>query len=274
MLKVFVGWDPREAAAYQVCVRSLVTRSSVRLEVQPLVLSHLRALGLYRRAHEWRDGVLWDSISDAPMATEFALSRFLVPCLAGWGGWVLYCDSDFLWRADVAELLALSAPRHAVMVVQHRHRPGETVKMTGQAQLRYPRKNWSSLMLWNCSHRDNRALTPAVVGAWPGRSLHGFAWLDDHRIGALPEAWNWLEGWSDPPSPEGFGGHARHSPDGIGGHARHSPEGDGGPKAVHYTRGTPDMAGREDAAYAEEWRAVLQEIEGPVPQSPALHGAA
>ena len=249
MLKVFVGWDPDEVAAYQVCVASLAGRSSLRLEVQPLLQPHLRALGLYWRPQERRGGQLWDSISGAPMATDFALTRFLVPHLAGYGGWALFCDCDFLWRADLAELLALADPRHAVMLVKHDHKPPEERKMDGRAQLPYRRKNWSSLVLWNCCHKANRALTPALVSAWPGRNLHGFAWLDDHLIGALPEAWNWLEGWSDPAID---------------------------PKAVHFTRGTPDMPGYQAVPYADDWRAVLAEVNGgpKVPQPRKANPAA
>ena len=235
MLKVFVGYDRREVAAYQVCVASLIGRASIRLDIAPLLEPDLRARGLYRRPQEERGGQLWDAISDAPMSTEFALTRFLVPHLAGYGGWALFCDCDFLWRADVAELLALADPRYAVMCVKHDHRPAEREKMDGRRQLPYRRKNWSSLVLWNCCHKANRALTPALVGAWPGRNLHGFAWLDDHLIGGLPEAWNWLEGWSDPALE---------------------------PKAVHFTRGTPDMAGYEAVPFADDWRAVLAEVVG------------
>ena len=235
MLKVFVGWEPREIPGYQVTVRSLLehTRYGHNVEVQPLVEPHLRALGHYRRRHERRDGRLWDSVSQAPMATEFALTRFLVPALCQHRGWAVFCDCDFLWRADVCELLEYADPRHAVCVVKHDHRPPEQSKMDGQIQTVYPRKNWSSLMLINCAHPAHGQLTTFAVNAALGRMLHAFAWLRDSEIGALPEAWNWLEGWSAP---------------------------DIEPKAVHYTRGTPDMAGYEHAPYAEEWRAVLGEV--------------
>lgn len=235
MLKVFVGFDRREIPAYQVCVASLVERSSIQLDVTPLVEPHLRAMGLYRRPHQKRNGQLWDVISDAPMSTEFALTRFLVPHLAGYGGWALFCDCDFLWRADVAELLALADPRYAAMCVKHDHRPVEEIKMDGQAQVPYARKNWSSLMLWNCCHKALRPLNLRNINGAAGRDLHAFWWLQEDQIGALPEAWNWLEGWSS-----------------------HDIE----PKAVHFTRGTPDMAGYEAVPFADDWRAVLAEVNG------------
>lgn len=225
VFQVFVGFDGREAAAYEVCVRSLVARASGALAVEPLVEAHLRGLGLYTRRHERRDGRLWDTISGAPMATEFAITRFLTPMLAR-ADWAVFCDCDFLFRDDPLALFALADPRYAVMAVQHDYRPLEGVKMDGQVQTAYPRKNWSSLMLWNCRHPAHADL-PRLVNQWAGRRLHGFEWLDDSLIGQLPEAWNWLEG---------------HSSDAID------------PSAVHFTRGTPDMAGYHDVPYAEEWR--------------------
>ena len=229
--QVFVGFDSREVAAYQVCVQSLRERSPRPPAIVPLLEPHLRAIGVYRRPHERRDGRLWDPLSGAPMSTEFALTRFLAPLLSV-ADWALYCDCDFLWRADVGELLRLADPRFAVMVVQHDYTPAETVKMDGQLQLQYPRKNWSSLVLWNRRHPAHAPLAD-IVNTWAGRRLHGFEWLDDSLIGVLPQAWNWLEGHSTP------------SLD---------------PKAVHFTRGTPDMPGYEDVRYADEWRGTLGRI--------------
>ena len=233
-MQVFVGFDPREIAAYQVCVQSLLERcGGAPPEMRPLLEPHLRATGLYRRVHERRDGRLWDRISEAPMSTEFALTRFVVPQLAD-APWAVYCDCDFLWRADIAGLRALADPRYAVMVVPHAHAVEASVKMDGQVQLSYRRKNWSSLMLWNCRHPAH-AMLAELVNCWPGRRLHGFDWLDDASIGFLPESWNWLEGHSSPAID---------------------------PHAVHFTRGTPDLPGYHDVPHADEWRAVRSRIAG------------
>src|SRR5215207_1882203 len=102
--QIFVGFDSREVPAYQVCVQSLRERGGGVLAVEPVLEPHLRALGLYRRQHERRDGRLWDTVSAAPMSTEFALTRFLVPSLCR-ADWAVFCDCDFLWRSDVRELL-------------------------------------------------------------------------------------------------------------------------------------------------------------------------
>ncbi len=241
--QVFIGYDSREISAYQVCVQSLREHSTSALPVSPLLEPHLRALGLYRRRHERRDGRLWDTLSAAPMSTEFALTRFLTPQISE-AQWAIYCDCDFLWRTDVSELLSLADPRFAVMVVPHDYAPAEGVKMDGQVQLNYPRKNWSSLILWNCRHPAHAAL-PTLVHTWAGRRLHGFEWLDDRLIGALPETWNWLEGHSNPAL---------------------------NPKAVHFTRGTPDLSGYQDVPYAEEWRRVRAQLD-PLPVQLALSAA-
>ncbi len=225
--QVFIGYDAREVAAYQVCVQSLLDHGAAAGAIQPLLLPHLRATGLYTRRHERRDGRLWDTISEAPMSTEFAITRFLVPQLAR-TEWALFCDCDFLWRADLAHLLAWADPRYAVMVVRHEQAVAEGLKMDGQVQLAYPRKNWSSLVLWNCRHPAHAGLA-GVVNQWPGRRLHAFDWLPDHLIGSLPAAWNWLDGHSLP------------TIDAL---------------AAHFTRGTPDLPGYQDVRYADEWRAV------------------
>lgn len=222
-LKIFVGFDTREVSAYHVCTASLRRHATQPLMVYPLRLADLRRRGLYTRPHERREGILWDAISDRPMSTEFALSRFLVPALAGYSGWALYCDCDFLWRADVCKLIALADPAYAVMVVKHCYVPAQ-VKMDGQRNLAYPRKNWSSLMLFNCEHPANLSLNAHAVNARHRDYLHGFGWLNDEQIGALPFEWNWLQLE---------------------------------PLAVHFTNGTPQMPGHESAAYAGEWKGYL-----------------
>ncbi|TIV65183.1 MAG: hypothetical protein E5V86_12830 [Mesorhizobium sp.] len=229
-LSIWIGFDPREADAYAVCRHSINRHLIAPIPVRPVTLTDLRNGGLYTRPTGHRDGRLWDEISQAPMATEFACSRFLVPRLAK-SGWALFMDCDMLVRADLQKLFALADPSKAVMVVKHDHRPRETVKMDGQAQTRYSRKNWSSVILWNVDHPAHAALTTELVNSVPGRDLHRFCWLDDAEIGALEVKWNWLVGHSDP---------------------------EVNPSIVHFTDGIPSMPGYEDCAYADEWRAELE----------------
>lgn len=225
-LRVFVGWDSREEIAYDVCRHSLLRHASIPVEVIPLKQADLRARGLYARA------------ADPLASTEFTYTRFLVPHLAGYRGWALYCDCDFLWTADVAGLAALADDRYGAMCVKHDHRPTETVKMDGCVQTSYPRKNWSSLIFYNCGHPQTRALTPDVVNRESGAFLHRFQWLADDAIGALPETWNWLEGWSKKPA--------------------------GAPPAVvHYTRGGPWFDAWQNVDYGDLWLAEAARLSPP-----------
>ena len=164
---VYVGFDPGEAIAYDVCRHSILSRTREAVDVIPLVQRELRERKLY-----WRTG-------DPLASTEFTYTRFLVPALAGYKGWALYCDCDFLWLADIKDLIALADDRFAAMCVHHDHRPTEAMKMDGRVQTLYPRKNWSSLILYNCGHPSNAVLTPELVNRETGSFLHRFAWLKD-----------------------------------------------------------------------------------------------
>lgn len=232
-LRILIGYDSRERAAYDVCVQSLLDHASIPLAIEPLDERLLRHAGLYRREWTYEDGQYYDTRDRKPFSTWFSFTRFLVPALCQWRGVALFCDCDFLWRSDVAELFALHDPSFAVQVVKHDHRPEETVKMEGQVQTKYLRKNWSSLVLWNCGHPSNLMLTPHKVSLERGQWLHAMSWTEPHEIGSLPEAWNWLEGTSSLAID---------------------------PKAVHMTRGGPWMPAWQDVAYASEWRDVAGRI--------------
>lgn len=245
--KVYIGYDPREEAALAVAYDSLFSRSSIPLDVTELHLRQLELAGLMRRPRRVlpkgnpmvihngqatrtasRRGTLWDEISAAPMATEFAISRFLTPLLAH-RGWALFVDCDVVFEADVAELFALADSRYAVMCVQHGSLAAGGLKMDGQLQLPYLRKNWSSVMLFNCDHPANKGLTLEKINKLPGRDLHRFCWLDDAWIGALPPEWNWLVGVQPRPA---------------------------APKLAHFTLGGPWLAGWEPHEHDDLWLAA------------------
>lgn len=218
-IRIYVGWDSREDIAYQVCRHSILDRTSEPVQVIALRQQVLREAGIYSRA------------TDPLASTEFTYTRFLVPHLAGFDGWAIFCDCDFLWLGDVQKLIDQIDDRYAAMCVHHDHRPPETMKMDGSVQTVYPRKNWSSLVLYNCGHPKNRALSPEKVSAETGAFLHRFQWLEDDELGAVAETWNWLEGWSQPPE-DGYP-----------------------PNVVHYTRGGPWFDNWQDVSYAAEWLA-------------------
>lgn len=222
--RIYIGWDQREPEAYDVARHSLEARASIPVRVEPIKLPDLRARGLY-----WR--------TEDPLAsTEFTYSRFLTPALAGFRGWALFCDCDFLWLGDIAGLAEYMRTPKAVYCVQHDYVPTETVKMDGKAQTVYPRKNWSSLMLFNCDHPAVQSLTPEVVNRESGAYLHRMQWVADEDIGALPVEWNWLEGWNEKPA-------------------------SGTPKAVHFTRGGPWFKEWQDVDYGELWLAERAAME-------------
>lgn len=213
-LKVYVGYDSREDIAWQVCRHSLLRHASSQLPVQPLKQTTLRELGLYHRPAD-------------NASTEFSLTRFLTPWLAGPEGYAIFVDCDFLFTADVFSILGEIDPAKALHVVQHDYTPAKTIKMDGQSQTAYPRKNWSSFMLFNCEHPSVRALTPQVVNSASPAFLHRFEWLDDSEIGALDLKWNFLEG--------------------------EYPEPDSLPTAIHYTNGGPWFENCQDVMYGDLW---------------------
>ena len=212
MLQIYIGYDPREAVAYDVLAHSIRRRASIPVMIKPLVQKELRDAGLYARARGPTE------------STEFSLTRFLVPALAGYRGWSLFMDCDMLCLADIGELAALQDPGKAVLVVKHDYVPKTQRKFLDQVQTKYERKNWSSLMLFN--NERCRALTSQYVNSASGLELHRFKWVEDAAVGELPKEWNWLV-----------------------------TEYDNNPaaKIVHYTLGGPWFDAYRNSEYASEW---------------------
>lgn len=216
-LKIFVGWDSREDIAYQVCRASLLKHTSIELDIVPIKQKHMREKNLF-----WRD-------HDPLSSTEFTFTRFLVPYLAGYKGWAVFMDCDFMWRGDVSTVLDYCDYSNAVMVVKHNYNPPERVKMDGAVQTQYPRKNWSSFMLINCGHEQvQKNLTLETVNTATGLYLHRLQWATNDCIGELPVAYNYLEGW-------------------------HTKDDCPNPLAVHFTRGGPWFRDYMNVEYGDEW---------------------
>lgn len=203
-LKVYIGYDIRENLAYQVAVTSLIKHASGPVSITCLNLHSLTRQGLMNRPVVERNGVrLWDVISNAPQSTEFASSRFLTPLLAQ-TGLALFVDSDVVFTRDVYDMVREVRGSKAVYVVKHEYEPDDALKMDMQVQTAYPRKNWSSVMLFNCEHPANQCLNAHLINTLPGRDLHRFCWLRDHEIGELNPKWNWLVGEQPKPSDLGI----------------------------------------------------------------------
>lgn len=219
-MKVFVGYDPREDIAYQVCKHSIQHRNK-DVEVRPLIQKELRAAGWYTRP------------VDKLASTEFTFTRFLVPELMNFNGWALFIDCDIIATVDLKELFDKADDKYAVMCVQHDYKPKAGMKMDGQTQTVYPRKNWSSVMLINCAHPSNTVLTRDLVNNTEisGAYLHRFSWLKDEEIGALDHTWNYLVGvYNDIETP----------------------------KLIHHTEGGPWFENYRNCEFHQLWKDELQ----------------
>jgi hypothetical protein len=210
-VKLFVGYDPRESVAYHVFCQSVLEKASVPVAFIPLHVPMLKHFD------GQRDGT-----------NAFIFSRYLIPSLCGFEGWAMFADGDMIAREDIAKLWALRDESKALQVVQHEYKTRHPRKYVGSPiendNLDYPRKNWSSVVLWNCGHPSNRILTREFVEDAGGTFLHRFMWLRDEEIGALPEEWNLLIG-----------------------------EQHGHPKLAHYTLGVPGFTQYRQSPYACEW---------------------
>ena len=185
-IRVFIGYDSREAVAFDVLSHSIQRNATRPVSITPVKLEHLE--GIFRRER------------NPLQSTEFSFSRFLTPYLCDFRGWAIFMDCDMLVLDDIAKLWNLRDERFAVQVVKHVHVPKEEVKFLNAVQTKYEKKNWSSVMLMNCAKCT--ALTPEYVNSASGLELHQFKWLaGDHLIGELPHRWNHLVGF-DAPRPD------------------------------------------------------------------------
>jgi lipopolysaccharide biosynthesis glycosyltransferase len=210
MIPVFIGYDPREAIAFHVCANSIIRHSSQPVQIIPVALNLFRE---YTETHT--DG-----------SNHFIYTRFLVPYMMEWKGHAIFIDGDMIVRDDIAKLWAMRDPYKDVQVVKHDYQTRMPIKYLGSKNEDYPRKNWSSVILWNCNSYPNRKLTPDYVMKATGAELHRFTWCTDDRIGELPPEWNWL--------PDEYGA----NPDA---------------KLLHYTLGTPCFHDFADTPQGSEW---------------------
>lgn len=215
VIKVFIGYDPVESVAWHTMAASIYRHSSRPVAIIPVNLRNLQ--GVYTRPR------------DPKQSNEFSFSRFLVPYLSNFEGQGIFFDCDMLLRTDIAEIFSAmeSQPGKAVYVVKHTYEPRDGVKYLNTVQYKYPRKNWSSVMLWDCGHPKNKVVTPDFVNTADPMTLHRFGWLEDDEIGELDVRWNWLVGEYDEPPKD--------------------------VKNVHWTVGGPYFEEYKNADFAQEW---------------------
>ena len=219
-IKLVVGFDQRESVAYHTFCQSIIEHASAPLTFIPLAINSLKE---YKEVHA--DG-----------SNDFIYSRFLTPYLNNFEGWAIFADGDMICQGDIKELWNLRDESKALLVVKHNYQTKASKKYLGNVNENYPRKNWSSVILWNCSHPKHRILTPEFIAKQPGSYLHRFSWLDDSDIGELPKEWNWL--------------------------AIEYPENKNA-KLIHYTLGTPCFKEYKDSEMASIWYSTFQKtIEG------------
>jgi lipopolysaccharide biosynthesis glycosyltransferase len=209
-IPIFIGYDPREAIAYHTCVNSIIRNSSQPVSIIPVALSLFKD---YKETHT--DG-----------SNHFIYTRFLVPHLMEYTGHAIFIDGDMIVRGDIAELWSMRDHGVGVQVVKHNYQTKMPIKYLGSKNENYPRKNWSSVILWNCSSAPNKQLTPEFVQQSTGAELHRFTWLDEQKIGELPKEWNWL--------PDEYGANSNA-------------------KLLHYTLGTPCFHEFADTPQSNEW---------------------
>jgi lipopolysaccharide biosynthesis glycosyltransferase len=215
MINIFIGYDTKETVAYHVCSNSIIRQSTQPVSIVPLALT---LLDDYTETH-----------TDA--SNEFVYSRFLVPHLMDYNGWAVFIDGDMILQDDISNLWNLRDDSKAVMVVKHDYKTKMPIKYFGAKNEDYPRKNWSSVILWNCNHPAHKILSPEFIQQSTGQYLHRFGWLTDTDIGELPIEWNWLA-----------------DEYGVNNNA----------KLIHYTLGTPCFEEFADTPMGELWYEELK----------------
>jgi lipopolysaccharide biosynthesis glycosyltransferase len=204
-LKIFIGWDSRFPEPALVLEYSLKKHSSIPLDINFLKYEELD----------------FNREPDPLASTEFTYTRFLVPHLCGFKGKAIFMDNDMLCFNDIKELDDLSMEGLTLRVVKHDHKPLTTTKMYGTPQTSYPRKNWSSLMLMDCSKLT--IWTKRVVETASGAYLHRFEDILDENIGDIDSVWNSLDMMDDKT------------------------------KIIHYTDGGPWFENYVDHPHADIW---------------------
>ncbi len=209
-INIVVGFDQRESVAYHTFTQSIIEKASLPVSFMPLAMNTLRD---YEETH-------------TDKSNDFIYSRFLTPYLNDFRGWAIFADGDMICQTDIKELWDLRDESKALLVVKHDYQTKAHQKYLGNINENYPRKNWSSVILWNCSHPKHKILTPDLVANQTGKYLHRFSWLDDNDIGELPKEWNWL--------------------------AIEYPQNNNA-KLIHYTLGTPCFKDYKNTEMSEVW---------------------
>ena len=184
-LKIFIGYDSRHNDATNVCHNSILETLDKR-ERDKVEIIHLDTSKIPGWEREYKN-----------QSTEFSYSRFLVPYLSDYKGISIFVDDDFIFRKNPLVLALFLTHNHSVACVKHDFEKKFDTKFNGEKDVWYPKKLWSSLMVFNNSHPDCKKLTLDSVQRESGKFLHQFEWTNDSKIADLPAKWNWCEGYHD-----------------------------------------------------------------------------
>lgn len=185
-MQIYIGYDSKQPEASKVC------EYSIRKHMPDAEIYHINR-------DELVNTNLWYRNDEDPHSTEFTYTRFLTPYLNGYRGLAMFVDSDFIFTETLHLLeteICVNYPEmdKAVYVCQHpEYTPKADTKFFGQKQIKFPRKNWSSLMVFDCSHPLTRQLRPDVVNTASPQYLHRLHWADE-QIGNISLSWNFLCG--------------------------------------------------------------------------------
>jgi lipopolysaccharide biosynthesis glycosyltransferase len=234
MYNVFIGWDPRDQEAAEVCRYTLLKHATLPVNVQFLRLDDLMAGKIYTRK------------DDPESSGQYTYLRYYIPHIMGHKGLAVYCDPGCVWLTDVRELFKEFDDRAAVHVVKHNYKPLADKKLDDKPQSQYRKKAWSSVMLINSGHESNKKLTADLVNKSSAQFLHQFEWLQNNDIWSLNPSWNWIPGLYKEPA-------------------------DGQPNLIHFTEGGPWLKDYQKIEYGYFYLQALQNYRASL-QSPPLPG--
>lgn len=228
MYNIYIGYDStstEQKLAWDICKRSIEKNCSdlssiniIKLEINSLIEKKL----FYR---EDNDG-----------STEFTYTRFLVPYLNDYKDYALFIDNDFLFECDILELFKYYTSKdNPLSCVKHNYVScNSSIKMNGTKQEWYPKKNWSSLMIFNCGHNDVCLnLTIDNVNNKSPKWLQRMDWCSQNKIIEIPKSYNYLVNYYN----------------------------DNNIKALHFTDGGPWYKEYRNVEHAEKWLKYLSDDE-------------
>ena len=189
-INIYVGYDSRHSDLAELCKKCLAHGVNYGFGGGDINGS----------MSKWRPEIKFLDISKIPeytrdyanQSTEFTYSRFLIPYLENYEGFSIFLDDDILFEGSILPMFYFMNPDDAVACIQYDFDKYAETKFNGEKNVSYPKKLWSSLMIFNNGHEDCKKLTPEIVNTETGKYLHQFEWTD--KISEIPEWFVYTEG--------------------------------------------------------------------------------